>query len=105
MTLTTAGLVSGINTTSDELITVLDDDVQKHYLLNAWRFTGRINGSLSNAEHPNILTAETYGRTRYVSYETYYAGPATPLVLALKPQLQSQFEQQGLDLKAYVESL
>lgn len=105
MVFTTAGLIQGVNTTSDEQVTVLDDDSSKHYLLTAWRFSGLINGTLSRAEHPSILTNAGSGKTRLVSYETYYEGPVTELILPLKPQLQVEFDQQGQDLKRYMESL
>ncbi|ETS81108.1 hypothetical protein PFICI_06110 [Pestalotiopsis fici W106-1] len=105
MTFTSSGLIPLINTTSDERITVLQDDSSLGYLMNTWRFDPAFNLSFAPAEHPNILTDAGDGKTRYLSYETYYAGLGTPLVLTLKPQLQSSFDQQGLDLKAYVESL
>jgi hypothetical protein len=102
MVFTTTGLIPGVNTTSDEVLTVLQDDAGEGYILNAWRSNVFHNGSLSRAEHPNILTSAE-GGTRYVSYETYYEGLATPLIETLKPQLQAAFDRQGADLKAYLE--
>lgn len=62
-------------------------------------------GALIVAEHPNILVDEGDGVTRYVSYETYYKNPLIVSLLAARPTLQRLFDQQGKDLKAYVESL
>ncbi|KAK6067544.1 hypothetical protein SCUP234_11542 [Seiridium cupressi] len=103
MVFTSTGLFPGINATSNELVTVLDDDISKGYLLNAWRSNEIFNGSLSRAEHPNILTDAGQGRTRYVSYETYYEGIATPLIYSLKANLQAGWDKQGQDLIAYLE--
>ncbi|KAI1874249.1 uncharacterized protein JN550_002828 [Neoarthrinium moseri] len=105
MFFTVAGLLPDANTTSDEILTVLDDQSSEKYLMNAWRSNTFLNGTLSQAEHPNILTSAEFGRTRYVSYETYYDGPNNPLLFPLKGQLQAEFDQQGLDLKRYVEAL
>lgn len=105
MVFTTVGLYPDVNTTSDEVVTVLSHDPRAGYLMAAWRSNVYINETLSPAEHPSILTAAGDGNTRYVSYETYYEGPATSLILPLKPQLEALFYQQGLDLKAYVEGL
>ncbi|KAM0809280.1 hypothetical protein AB5N19_09623 [Seiridium cardinale] len=103
MVFTSTGLFPGINATSNELVTVLDDDISKGYLLNAWRSNEIFNGSLIRAEHPNILTDAGQGRTRHVSYETYYEGIATPLIYSLKANLQAGWDKQGQDLIAYLE--
>lgn len=106
MVFTTSGLIPLLNTTSDETVSVLQDDSSQGYLMNAWTGPGTLLGlPFVPAEHPNILTDAGDGKTRYLSYETYYAGLGTPLVLTMKAQLQSEFDQQGLDLKTYVESL
>jgi hypothetical protein len=55
------------------------------------------------AEHPNTLVNVGGGVTRYLSFETYYVGTEMALVLPLKGNLQTAFEKQGADLKAYVE--
>ncbi|KAK7748095.1 hypothetical protein SLS53_001347 [Cytospora paraplurivora] len=98
MTFTTAGLIPLINTTSAETVTVLDNDADAGYLLNAW-------GLLPISEHANILVSQGDGVTRYVSYETYYQELLAAPILLLRPALQKQFELQGEDLRSYVESL
>lgn len=97
MTFTTSGLLPLINTTSDETVTFLENDADAGYLLNAW-------SASVPSEHPNILVSQGGGVTRYVSYETFYA-PLGIAVLILKSELQKQFEQQGEDLRTYVESM
>lgn len=99
MTLTTSGVVPLINTTSAEVVTGLGRT------LPTWRSNVTIAGSLVVAEHPNILVDQGEGITRYVSYETYYKNPLILSLLAARSTLQGLFEQQGKDLKAYVESL
>lgn len=98
MTFTTAGLVPLINTTSIETVTVLDNDADAGYRLSAW-------GLLPISEHANILVSQGDGVTRYVSYETFFHELLAAPVLLLRPALQKQFEQQGEDLRTYVESL
>ncbi|KKY30619.1 hypothetical protein UCDDA912_g09477 [Diaporthe ampelina] len=99
MTLVTSGVIPPINTTSAEVVTGLDKD------LPTWRSNVSMLGVLIVAEHPNVLVDQGGGVTRYVSYETYYKEPLLLSLLALKPTLQRLFEQQGKDLRAYVESL
>lgn len=99
MTLVTSGILPLINTTSNEVVTGLDEN------LPTWRSNVTILGALVTAEHPNILVDEGGGVTRYVSYETYYKNPLIISLLATRPTLQRLFEKQGEDLKAYVESL
>lgn len=98
MTLVTSGILPLINTTSNEVVTGLDEN------LPTWRSNVTFLGALVTAEHPNILVDEGGGVTRYVSYETYYQNPIITLLLATRPTLQRLFEKQGEDLKAYVES-
>lgn len=98
MTLTTSGIVPLANTTSAEVVTGLDKN------LPTWRSNVTLLGVLIVAEHPNILVDQGNGTTRYVSYETYYKGPLILALLAARSTLKGLFEQQGKDLKAYVES-
>lgn len=102
MTFTTTGLIPLFNNTSDEIVTVLEDDFGAEYLLPAW--VAAWDG-LVVSEHPNILVSQGGGVTRYVSYETYYQAPLAIPLIALRSSLQKQFEQQGEDLRNYVESL
>ncbi|KAK7740262.1 hypothetical protein SLS63_001462 [Diaporthe eres] len=99
MTFVTSGIIPLVNTTSDEVVTVIDKN------LPTWRSNVTVLGALIVAEHPNILVDEGGGVTRYVSYETYYKNPLIVSLLAARPTLQRLFDQQGKDLKAYVESL
>ena len=106
MTLITAGLLDGINTTSTEVVSALHEDYgDGGFLMNAWRIDDGLGGTLVAAEHPNILVEQGGGVTRYLSYETYYPGLALPTVLLLRQKLQERFTQQGRDLKAYLEGL
>ncbi|KUI73703.1 hypothetical protein VM1G_09418 [Cytospora mali] len=98
MIFTSTGLIPLINTTSDETVTVLDNDADEGYLLASW-------GVLVISEHPSILVSQGDGVTRYLSFETYYQPLLTAALLALRPALQKQFVQQGDDLRTYVESL
>ncbi|KAH8647316.1 hypothetical protein BX600DRAFT_443522 [Xylariales sp. PMI_506] len=112
----TTGLIEGVNTTSTEVITVLSPPEQlgggggdrgNGFALAAWRSDDGAGGTLLRAEHPSILVAEKSSDgsevTRYVSYETYYDGPEVLQVEELRDNLQTEFVQEGLDLKAYVE--
>ncbi|KAJ2994450.1 hypothetical protein NUW58_g1555 [Xylaria curta] len=109
MVFTTSGLVTGLNTTSDEVLTVLDDvgvsGDGKPYMLVAWRYEDRLSGVSSRAEHPSVVVDLGDGSSWYLSYETYYVGLFTPIIAFLKNKLQAQFEAQSRDLKSYVEGL
>lgn len=111
---TTTGIVPLINTTSVEIVTVMkgsfdmgedDDDASENppYLMATWRYDDELHGTASRSEHPSILVDRGDGTTLYTSYETYFAGPGTLLLLPFKQTLQERYTQQGLDLKAYVE--
>ncbi|KAI0443876.1 hypothetical protein F4803DRAFT_513171 [Xylaria telfairii] len=107
MVFTTSGLVAGLNTTSAEVLTVMDyagvGDDGKPYMLAAWRYNDKFGGVAARAEHPIVVVDCGDGSSWYVSWETYYVGLATPTIALLKGQLQTQFEAQSTDLKAYVE--
>lgn len=105
MVLVTTGLLEGINSTSNEIITVLDRDGDNGFMLNAWGVDDGLNGTFIAAEHPNVLVDLGGGVTRYLSYETYYSSLLTPTVLLMREKLQAQFSQQGRDLKVYAERL
>lgn len=98
MNFTTTGIVPLVNTTGQEVVTVLDRN------LPTWRSGITMLGALVVAEHPNILVSQGDGVMRYVSYETYSENPLIPSLLAARSTLQGLFKQQGKDLKAYVES-
>lgn len=103
MTFHTAGVLPPFNTTSNEVLTVLDYANAAGYSLSAWRYDDGLGGVGMRAEHPNVLVDVGGGATRYLSFETYYVGTETAVVLPLKGNLQTAFEKQGADLKAYVE--
>lgn len=105
MVLVTVGLLEGINSTSNEVITLLDDDRENGFMMNAWGVDDGLNGTIIAAEHPNILVDLGNNVTRYLSYETYYSSLLTPTVLLMRENLQTQFSQQGRDLKEYLEGL
>lgn len=105
---TTTGIIPLLNTTSIEIVTVMkgafdEGDGKTPYLIAAWRYDDQLHGTSSRSEHPSILVDRGNGTTLHISYETYFTGPGTLLLLPLKQTLQKQFTQQALDLKAYVE--
>ncbi|KAJ7448804.1 hypothetical protein FB451DRAFT_1288628 [Mycena latifolia] len=103
MTFHTAGVLPPFNTTSNEVLTVLDYANAAGYSLSAWRYDDGLGGLGMRSEHPSVLVDVGGGATRYLSFETYYVGTETAVVLPLKENLQTAFEKQGADLKAYVE--
>ncbi|KAI0490579.1 hypothetical protein F4859DRAFT_12911 [Xylaria cf. heliscus] len=109
MVFATSGLVAGVNTTSAEVLTVVDyagiGDNGKPYTLVAWRYNDKLAGIGARAEHPIVVVDSGDGSSLYVSWETYYAGLVTPAIALLKSKLQAQFDAQAADLKAYVEEL
>ncbi|OTA92999.1 hypothetical protein M434DRAFT_396005 [Hypoxylon sp. CO27-5] len=104
MKFTSNGLIGGLNTTSTEVITLFDPSGVSGYLINAWHYDDGVGGIGSRAEHPNVFVDLGNGSTRYLSYETYYAGWSTGTIALLKDKLQKQWDIQAQDLKAYVES-
>ncbi|KAJ7629119.1 hypothetical protein FB45DRAFT_920017 [Roridomyces roridus] len=106
MTFHTAGVIPLSNTTSNEIITVLDPATTGPdaggYSMSAWRFDDGLGGVGIRAEHPNVLVDVGGGVTRYLSFESYY-GLGTALILPLEGNLQAAFEKQGADLKAFLE--
>ncbi|KAI0144484.1 hypothetical protein GGR57DRAFT_332395 [Xylariaceae sp. FL1272] len=109
MSFTSSGLVDGVNTTSTEILTILDyadiGQSGKPYLMVAWHYDDGLAGVGSRAEHPSVIVEEADGSSWMLSYETYYVGTLTPVVELLKDRLQEQFEVQAANLKAYVEGL
>ncbi|KAF7328498.1 hypothetical protein MVEN_02536800 [Mycena venus] len=105
MTFHTAGVLPPFNTTSNEVLTVLDYANAAGYSLSAWRYDDGLGGAGMRAEHPNVLVDVGGGVTRYLSFETYYLGTETAVVLPLKGNLQTAFEKQRANLKAYVEGI
>ncbi|KAJ7433617.1 hypothetical protein B0H11DRAFT_2121289 [Mycena galericulata] len=103
MTFHTAGVLPPFNTTSNEVLTVLDYANAAGYSMSAWRYDDGLGGVGMRAEHPNVLVDVGGGTTRYLSFETYYVGTETAVIFPLKGNLQTEFEKQGADLKAYVE--
>ncbi|KAK8061095.1 hypothetical protein PG997_015316 [Apiospora hydei] len=73
------------------------------YLMNAWRSDLSVADELIRSEHPNVVTDAGEGYTRLVSWETYYDGKSTETFKLLRGQMQALQEQQGADLKAYLE--
>lgn len=101
MTLHTSGLVPGVNTISQEVISYLKPSYQTPFA--GWYADAGIGLAGLQAEHIILLKDLGGGMTEYVSWETYY-GAGAVLVAALKDNLQTQFEHQGRDLKIRVES-
>lgn len=103
MNFTTTGLVPGVNTSSTEVVSVLEPPGRKmRHGLVAWGSEDM--ATQFKAEHPTILTDVGGGWTRSVSYETYYGAGATA-ILPLKANLQREFEVENEDLKRLVEGL
>lgn len=101
------GVIPIINTSDDLIVSVLDDDASQGYLMPAFRSNTSFFGILLPTEHTNVLTSLAAGGTRYVSYQTFYEDEVglENLEALLRGNLQSGFEQQGVDLKKYVESV
>lgn len=101
------GLIPIINTTDDLIVSVLDDDASQGFLMPAFRSNTSFFGVVLPTEHANILTSLEAGGTRYVSYQTFYEDEVglENVEALLRGNLQSGFEQQGVDLKKYVESV
>ncbi len=103
MTFYTSGLIPVVNSTSNERITYLEPDAVPPFV--GWRFDpGLLGGLVMQAEHVSLLQDLGDGSTKYVSWETYYDSGALK-VLALKENLQIEFEDQARDLKARAEGL
>lgn len=103
MTFHTSDLVPEVNTTSDEMITYLEP--HDHPPFAGWRYNpGPVVDLVMEAEHISALYDIGDGRTRYVSWETYY-GAGALVVETLKANLVAEFEKQGSDLKKRVENL
>ncbi|KAK5630992.1 hypothetical protein RRF57_006707 [Xylaria bambusicola] len=109
MVFTTAGLIEGLDTSSDEILTIVDGigvGAQGNlYSLVAWRYDDKLAGLGSRAEHPYVIVDGGYNSSRVLSYETYYFGLLTPVIALLGGNLQEQFSVQAANLKAYVEGL
>lgn len=73
------------------------------YLVNAYRSDLSVAGELIRSEHPNVVTVAGEGYARLVSWETYYEGKSTETFKLLRSQMQVLNDQQGADLKAYLE--
>lgn len=105
MTFTTVDIFPLVNTTSIEIVTVMENTPGERYVMVAWRYDDTLGGTFSRSEHPSILVDQGDGTTRYVSYETYYDGPGTLLLVPLRSRLQEGYANHGEDLKSYVESI
>src|SRR5688572_23959408 len=70
MTFTTRDIFPIINTTSVEIVTVMDDSEDDGYIMASWRYDDTLGGKFSRSEHPSILVEQGDGTTRYVSFET-----------------------------------
>ncbi|KAI1105846.1 hypothetical protein F4804DRAFT_330930 [Jackrogersella minutella] len=105
MTFTSNGLIGALNTTSTEVISLFDSSGSAGYLINAWHYDDGVGGAGARAEHPNVFVGLGNGSTRYLSYETYYAGWSTGIIALLKDQLQQEWDIQAQGLKTYVENM
>ncbi|KAL9109907.1 MAG: hypothetical protein Q9227_005430 [Pyrenula ochraceoflavens] len=105
MTFTSTGLLpGGLNSTSTEIISVLDHTSPAALAVAAWGSNDPLVDLVS--EHPTILTevsGGSGGMTRSVSYETYYGAGAVGLEVGLGGNLQREFERENEDLRAWVE--
>ncbi|KAI1305744.1 hypothetical protein F5Y03DRAFT_150847 [Xylaria venustula] len=109
MVFTTSGLISGLNTTSNEILTTISDigvgGNGKPYLLMSWRYDDKLGGVGARAEHPVVIVDLGNGSSRVLSYETYYFGLITLPISLLTSSLNEQFKAQATDLKTFVEGL
>ncbi|KAI1272799.1 hypothetical protein F5Y07DRAFT_283892 [Xylaria sp. FL0933] len=108
MVFTTSGLIPGLNTTSDEVLTTVNGTGVggdgKPYFLVSWRYNDKLGGIAERAEHPVVIVDLGDGSSRVLSYETYYVGLATLPIAFLKNNLEKRFDAQAVDLKNYVEA-
>jgi hypothetical protein len=95
VTLFSTGIVPDLNSTSMDVIS----GIKRPYWV-AWTNTAQA-ALVGYVEHVNLFLPVGNGMSRYISYETHY-GNATILIPFI-PNLQRQFEVQGLDLKKRVE--
>ncbi|KAI0427310.1 hypothetical protein F5Y09DRAFT_35434 [Xylaria sp. FL1042] len=109
MVFTTSGLVPGLNTTSNEVLTTVNGTCVggdgKPYILASWRYNDKLGGIGARAEHPVVIIDLGDQSSRVLSYETYYVGLITLPIALLKSNLGKQFSAQAVDLKNYVEGL
>ncbi|KAJ7224927.1 hypothetical protein B0H12DRAFT_1077933 [Mycena haematopus] len=83
-----AALLPPFNTTSNDVLTVLDFADAAGSSLLAWRYDDGLSGVGMRAEHPNVLVRVGGGVTRVLSFA--------------KPNYTA-FEKQASDVKAYLE--
>ncbi|KAK7918044.1 hypothetical protein PG985_009918 [Apiospora marii] len=107
----------GVVTTGPEVVTVLSGGGRGNWetpatsgkktggaqLMNAYRSDLSVADELIRSEHPNVITVADEGYARLVSWETYYEGKSTETFKLLRAQMQALNDQQGADLKAYLE--
>lgn len=103
MTFHSTGVIPLINTTSPEMVTVMKDTPDDGYRMVSWKYYDGLEGAFLKTEHPTILIDRGDGSTLCISYETYFSGPGAIALLPFAHNLQSQFAQHALDLKAYLE--
>lgn len=103
MTFHSTGVFPLVNTTSPEMVTVMKDTPDDGYLMVSWKYYDSLEGAFLKTEHPTILIDQGNGSTLCISYETYFSGPGVLPLLPFAHNLQSQFAQHALDLKAYLE--
>lgn len=104
MTFHSTGVFPLINTTSPEMVTVMKDTPDDGYRMVSWKYYDGLEGAFLKTEHPTILIDRGDGSTLCISYETYFSGPGALVLLPFAHNLQSQFAQHALDLKAYLEA-
>ncbi|TVY50461.1 hypothetical protein LCER1_G008523 [Lachnellula cervina] len=103
MTFHSSGLLLGANSTSGERVTFVEPGAAPPFA--AWRYDGGVlGGVVMDAEHVTVLEDLGDGTTNCVSWETYY-GVGALLTLALKANLQTEFQNEVRDLKGRVEAL
>lgn len=106
MALHSTGVVPLINTTDDLVVSVLQNDPNKGYMMPAWLSNTTFFGVLAKTERVHVLTPAEGGGTRYVAFQTFFKDPLylDKVEYLLKGNLQNGFALQGDDLRVYAES-
>jgi hypothetical protein len=103
LTLHTAGLFPA-NTTSTEVIVSVEPHDQVPSFV--YRFNpGAVTGLLVQSERVIKVYGVGEGKTRYVSWETYYGAGSISLLATIKSNLEMEFAKQAEDLRRRVETV
>jgi hypothetical protein len=93
-----------VSTTSTEVLTNLEPHHHPPYFV--YKFNpDPVEGLVVQSERVIEVYGVGQGKTRYVSWETYYGAGSVALLATIKTNLEIEFEKQAEDLRKRVESL